>query len=185
MKSVLYRNTPAHSERRAALNMESAKHLYRLLESAAQNPRDAPQELVAAWDRQGTLAKLNLPDQGIAPMSLNTLKGHAEEIIAGGWKALDAMRKRAKDAHDKHLKQKAKPSRGSRQDLQRRLDAANEGIQRYINEVAEFAEMYFDLLKICRSAAQGDPILQSALERHRLRHQRHLPKLRIVEEEDE
>ncbi len=185
MKSALHRSTPAHSERRAARNVESVRQLYRLLERAVQNPKDAPQELVAAWDRQGTLAKLNMPDQGIAPMSLNTIKGHAEEVIAGGWKALDAVRKQAKDVHEKHLKKEVKPSRGSRQDLQGRLNAANEDVQRHINAVAEFAEMYFDILKICQSAAKGDPILQSALERHRLRHQRHMPKLRIVEGESE
>ena len=185
MKRVLHRSTPAHSEEKAFVNAKSVKELHRLLEDVAKDPRTAPQELVAAWNHQGTLAKLNLLSEGIVPMSLNTLKSHAEVVVAGGWKALNGSRERAKAVYEKHLERETLPSRGSRKDLQRRLDAANDDAQRHVNIVAEFAEMYSDLFSIARNAAEGDRNLQSALERHRRRYQRHNSDLRIVGREYE
>jgi len=66
---------------------------YKLLEKALQGGKKIPVALLKACLSQGGLAKLSVPSEGIEPMSLNTLKKKAAEVIEdGGWERLDEMR---------------------------------------------------------------------------------------------
>lgn len=66
---------------------------FALLERALSGEKSIPASLRQASRSQGKLARLSLPDLGIEPMSLNTLKSMADVAIeSGGWEKLDEMR---------------------------------------------------------------------------------------------
>ncbi|MEZ8701995.1 hypothetical protein EDB69_3736 [Vibrio crassostreae] len=59
--------------------------------------------LKSALKSQGGLAKLSIPERGISPCSLNTLKNASESLLERGFKELDELRINAKDAIEKEL----------------------------------------------------------------------------------
>lgn len=154
--------------------------LYELLIKATQHPESAPAALVAAWSSQDALASLTLPDLGIVPMVLNTLKTHANSGIDGGWTALNALRRNAKERYESNLRRHRTTSRGSKADLQQRLETSTASEQQQIDSLAEVAAMYIDLVSIVRPAAIKDERLREAFDKHRRRFGRVTPKLQIV-----
>lgn len=75
-------------------NRSNALARYKLLRKALQGAKQIPASLLKACTSQGGLAKLDLPSEGVTPMSLNTLKSKADEVIEeGGWNRLDEMRR--------------------------------------------------------------------------------------------
>lgn len=73
---------------------EGALARLRLLDTALGRPNRMSTEWTKACASQGSLAALNLPKEGIVPVSLNTLKKAADLAIEqGGWQELDKKRK--------------------------------------------------------------------------------------------
>lgn len=174
------RGVPSHSKAQHLANAISVSNLYGLLSRAIREPAVAPDELRAAWACQGTLARLQMPSLGIAPMALNTLKAHAEAVVEGGWVALDKVRKQAKAAYEAHLRKEKAPSRGSRADLQKRLSDEKYAVQTHIDSIAEISMMYFDLLSIMRRYSDKDDSMRTALDLHLRRFGRSKPKLHVI-----
>lgn len=171
---------PKHSLAQQQTNSESAVRLHALLVDVVAKPEMAPPALIASWASQGELAGLSIPELKISPMSLNTLKGHVNQSIAGGWEAFEVLRAAARQRHKMFEQKEHAPSRGSRADLQTRLDIANSEVQRHIDSLAEMSEMYFDVLAIARRFADKHEGLRVALDRHRRRFAPRHSHLRIV-----
>ncbi|SDT33955.1 hypothetical protein [Pseudomonas oryzae] len=92
---------------RASQAVGSVKALQALLVQIIQRPQQFSKDadIRSALKSQGSLASVNLSvevEQGESlqtfPMSLNTLKTHANENLAGGFKALNELRLKAIDA---------------------------------------------------------------------------------------
>ena len=171
--------TPAHSEREYEANAKSINNMIGLLEAVIEDPERAPRQFVDSWHDQTLFAAVSLLEHGIVPMSLNTWKRHAKKQL-GDWRKLDQYRKRARRTYLGHMKKKNTPSRGSRADLQARLRDAKDEAQRYINEIAQFAEQYKSLLTICQFYAMRDQNFAKNLETHRKRYARHPTGLKII-----
>jgi len=105
---------------------------------------------------QAALASLDLPELGIHPMSLNTLKHYVKESVPGGWEVFDELRKKAIRVLSKLSEPTSKPSRGSKQDILNRLQRSESEVQHYINEIARFAEQHTKLVEICWMEAKDN-----------------------------
>ena len=68
--------------------------------------------LVKQLKSQGGLAKFECSERNIEPCSLNTFKTNADEVIRGGFDAIDALRKNAVNALEFEIKGK-KSRKGS------------------------------------------------------------------------
>ena len=88
---------------------ESTYALRDFLLEVIRTPKDwyTNQELIEALKAQGKLAKWDDPTRGIDAVSLNTLKASTEELLEGGYGALDQLRKGALAAIEAH-KEKGK-----------------------------------------------------------------------------
>ncbi|WP_368622634.1 hypothetical protein [Paraburkholderia sp. BR13444] len=72
---------------------ESVFNLFRYLKKASTQSPPLADTLMRACTNQASLAKFELADEAIIPMSLNTLKRTADEILGeGGWQKIDVLR---------------------------------------------------------------------------------------------
>lgn len=140
---------------------------YKLLEKALQGGKKIPVALLKACQSQGALAKLTLSSEGIEPMSLNTLKAKATEIIEeGGWAKLDEMRvaylntvRPAKGTIERN-----QPSQVDMLKLKlQELEVALEVERRYR---IRLQVAYDNLLTRMRSVANADSDLKHFINRH-------------------
>jgi hypothetical protein len=140
---------------------------YKLLEKALQGGKKIPAALLKACLSQGGLAKLSMPSEGIEPMSLNTLKTKASEVIEeGGWEKLDEMRvaylNADRPAAIAATKDKPSQAEGLKSKLQE-LEGALEAERRYR---IRLQVAYDSLLTRMRSVAKIDPDLTHFINRH-------------------
>lgn len=140
---------------------------YKLLEKALQGGKKIPVALLKACLSQGGLAKLSVPSEGIEPMSLNTLKTKASEVIEeGGWEKLDQMRvaylNADRPAAIAVIKGKPSQAEGLKSKLQE-LEDALEAERRYR---IRLQVAYDNLLTRMRSVANTDPDLTHFINRH-------------------
>lgn len=134
---------------------ESIRNTYKLLIRIIEDPNSVKDLDISCFTDQKRFAQLNLPKEKIIPMSLNSWKAYADEIMPIGWKELDKLRKKALQSIIKKNEQK-ELSRGSKKDLQRRLDESDYLAQSYLNEIVRFSEQYKHLLEICHIQARND-----------------------------
>tara|TARA_Y100000815_G_scaffold263441_1_gene278010 strand:+ start:3450 stop:4076 length:627 start_codon:yes stop_codon:yes gene_type:complete len=114
------------SNSKSTLILEGLKALQALLVQINQMPEkfSADTELRAALKTQGGLAKLarsvNMGQgefKSTSPVSLNTLKTHANENLAGGFRSLDNLRTKAIDALHSSDKQEQRANKRSKSGL--------------------------------------------------------------------
>ncbi|MEZ8579179.1 hypothetical protein AB6D24_04955 [Vibrio splendidus] len=113
-------------------NKKSLIQKYNLLIKICDKPSVYREQdgLLAALKSQGGLAKLVLPDTDMRSIALNTLKGHANAYLDGGWDALNQLRANATEALNESLPKAKAPKQSSQKglndkisDLKAELDA--------------------------------------------------------------
>jgi len=152
----------------ANLTINSVRQRWILLGSILDNPKKLPRQISDACKSQGALAKLELPQEGVFKMTLNTLKATARIAIEkndgkDGWEQLEERRLSVQSLVVKHsqLKQSArkKPTDNLISDLQEALDKSN-------RQRLRLERGYFEMLTILRELAKSDPSLEVKLKRH-------------------
>lgn len=128
---------------------------------------------------QKRFAQLDIPEKNIVPMSLNRWKAYADEVLPIGWKGLDKLRKKALNAIELEDKKGNKPSRGSKKDLEIKLDEKKNISQSYLNEIIRLSEQYKHLLEICHMQARQDADFKDLFHIH-LKRYAYIDKLYAV-----
>ena len=110
---------------------ESTYALRDFLQEVIRNPKDwqANQELIEALKAQGKLAKWDDQTRGINAVSLNTLKTAAEELLEGGYNALDQLRKSALASIEAHKEKGKAGNTQTKTGLQKKLKTQDRHIQ--------------------------------------------------------
>ena len=85
-------------------------------------------DLRAALKSQGGLAKYTNKDFDIIPSSINTIKRVSYEVIDGGFKALDDLRKGALERIEDHELKEKKSNKRTRTGLVKRVDELEDDI---------------------------------------------------------
>ena len=153
---------------------------YNLLQSIIKNPQSYKHIDITMLKDQGRFTQLDLSEFKIVPMSLNRWKHYADETLPIGWKGLDDLRKKALKALRKSDGGKSGASRGSRHNLQDRLNKATKEAQTYINEIARFSEQYTHLLEICHIHANEDESFKELFYSHLSRYTNHRGALSVI-----
>ena len=129
------------------------------LESIIQNPAEHRENiaLLAALKSQSGLAKLSVSEASISPMSLNTLKNRANDLLPGGFTAIDHLRRQAAKAiHDSTL---AKPASSSvtKQDLKDKVKAQERTISQLWDEIALVTNIFRESVTLAQQFAEKCP----------------------------
>lgn len=76
-------------------NIESVKNLASFLADVYKNPKDhlSDEALFSCLKSQDKISKFENPERGILSSSINTLKRSAEEVLPGGFRDLDDLRR--------------------------------------------------------------------------------------------
>lgn len=148
----------------------SIKNGVELLDKIINDPKVIDWITIDMLKDQKSFSSLNLPELNIHPMSLNRWKFYADEHFVDGWKGIDKQRKKALAALRKALEPRSKPSRGSKTDLQERLEASSTESQHLINEIARFSDQYMHLIEICKIEAKHNPQFDNRLKEHQRRY---------------
>ncbi|WP_139260697.1 hypothetical protein [Duganella sacchari] len=118
--------------------------------------------IAAACVSQSALAKLNLPEKNINPMSLNTLKSAAQRSSQSGWENLDDLRKKVllKNSERKNSISKANRASVVKHSLQNEIDESF--------RVRSFLyRAYSDLLALAEAHSRTDSSFQEKLLQHK------------------
>lgn len=154
------------------INNRSVLARVRYLESIIQSP-DMHHEnidLLIALKSQGALAKLSVRESLINPMSLNTLKNRANDILPGGFTAFDNLRHLASKAiHDSRTTKPAKPSSVTKQDLKAKVKAQDKIISQLWDEIALVTNILRESITLAQQFAEKchDPTELSLFKKRR------------------
>lgn len=106
-------------DKRVQKSNESLLALIKLLNDICSQPEVYVHQ-TCIWDAlksQGALSKFSDDSLSIYPSSINTLKRCAENLIGGGFQALDSLRIKAKVAIEKKRNENSQPAKHSRSGL--------------------------------------------------------------------
>ncbi|MFM0502910.1 hypothetical protein [Paraburkholderia caffeinilytica] len=128
-----------------------------LLKDVAKEPALFAHDTVVsvAIQTQGNLAKLKYPAREILPMSLNTLKAHANDWQLQGWQELDELRLHA---FEKVISTRAadnSPKPGTKADLEQRVDNLTKERDDALEDLALLTAAYHRTMQNARSYAKG------------------------------
>lgn len=144
----------------------NAKGRYKILKSALEGSKPMPAALLKACESQGSLAKLNLPAEGITPMALNTLKVKADEVIEdGGWAKLNEMRKIYLSA-GRGISGKSVSARSAASRSISKLNEVQDALEIERKHRAQLEVAYEALLKRLRVLARKDSDLAHFINKH-------------------
>lgn len=133
---------------------------FEMLQGALSGNKDVPKSFRDACMSQSTFAALALPSRGIDGHALNTLKAASDALIEqGGWKRLDAMRRKCRHS-EKVAKKRMRGAKGERP-----TEASSLEIERRFRLRLEVA--YFELLKKIAQLGKADPDVDTFLRRHK------------------
>lgn len=155
MKKIL-RKVPAHLE----ISNSSVVARVRYLESIIQSPAKYQENmtLLVALKSQGGLAKLSVSEPFIAPMSLNTLKNRANDLLPGGFTAIDNLRRLASKAiHDLSTAKSASPSSLTKQGLKDKVKAQEMIISQLWDEIALVTNIFRESIIVAQQFAEKCP----------------------------
>jgi len=113
--------------------------------------------LLTALKSQSGLAKLSVSEASISPMSLNTLKSRANDLLPGGFTAIDHLRlQSAKAIHDSTV---VKPSSSSitKQDLKDKVKAQERTISQLWDEIALVTNVFRESVTLAQQFAEKCP----------------------------
>lgn len=142
-------------------HIDDLSRLYELLQEI-DNGNIRNEEVIFSCSTQGGLARLNLPDKKIKPMSLNTLKATAKEHPSYSWESLEKLRKKVASLSSSRKKDQPHVSRRSiEEDLQNKLDEA-------YRIRAVLYKAYGHLLELADSQTHLDEAFARHVEQHKL-----------------
>jgi len=163
-----------------ATKSESIANTYNYLNLIISDPKQLENIDVSILKDQKRFARLEIPDKAILPMSLNRWKDYADEVLPIGWKGLNGLRKKAVEAIEKANAVEKKTSRGSKKDLENRLDNNTMAVQSYLNEIVRFSEQYKHLLEICHIQARHDKYFKELFQKHLKRYAHKSSHLTVI-----
>jgi hypothetical protein len=135
-----------------------------LLKRALEGSKSLPSTLAQACMTQGALAKYDCASEGIAPMSLNTLKVCADKYIEnGGWQHLDTLRKNYISIILK--KRQTQPS-AYKKDEKTLLAAISHDLEMERRYRLRLQVAYESLLSRLRNLALHDPEIEFFIKKH-------------------
>ncbi|EKN3687219.1 TPA: hypothetical protein U5D93_003926 [Yersinia enterocolitica] len=156
MKKVS-RKVPAHLE----INNSSVLTRVRYLESIIQSPAEYQENMTlsAALKSQGGLAKLSVSEPSISPVSLNTLKNRANDLLPGGFTAIDHLRLQASKAiRDLATTKSTSPSSSiTKQDLKDKVKAQKRIISQLWDEIALVTNIFRESIILAHQFAEKCP----------------------------
>ncbi|HOO49694.1 MAG TPA: hypothetical protein PLK94_00235 [Alphaproteobacteria bacterium] len=158
----------------------SLRAIHRELLSAIEDPAQADKRIIEACQSQAALAKLHIPEKNIFPMSLGTLKSHAEELFDnGGFNYLKKCIEKAKKSFEnlknnnderKNIDCEVKSTRGSKKYLVEKNNKLQENVTRNYNLIAEFSDQYSNLLSICLTFIKSPNPNHKSFEKNIIKH---------------
>jgi len=124
----------------------SVNALHDLMQIAARSPGNFAEDagFVASLASQGAFAKLSDESRGILACSLNAQKAAADEVVAGGYSALDALRLSLRDAIHKLRAAASEPKKGTKADLILELQESRAETQQVLEDLV-LLQRAFDL----------------------------------------
>lgn len=152
------RKVPAHLE----INNSSVFARVRYLESIIQSPAEYQENMVlsVALKSQGGLAKLSVSELFISPMSLNTLKNRANDLLPGGFTTIDHLRLLASKAiRDLATTKSSSPSSITKQDLKDKVKAQEIIISQLWDEIALVTNIFRESIILAHQFAEKCPDL--------------------------
>ena len=163
-----------------ATKSESITNTYNFLNLIISDPKQLGDIDVSTLRDQKRFARLEIPDKAIVSMSLNRWKDYADAVLPIGWKGLNGLRIKAVEAIEIADSVDKKPSRGSKQDLEKRLYDKTTTAQEHINEIIRFSEQYKHLLEICHIQARHDDYFNELFQRHLKRYAHKRSELTVI-----
>lgn len=135
----------------------SVRKEYELLRSLVRAPEsvDEPirKAITPALSTQGSLAAFELPDAGIVGMSLNTHKAIADNVVEGGYKALNDYRKAALQKLKDLERRYERPGRGTIEWYKGELADKNEKLARVADDIAFMGQRLDEVLALAQQMA--------------------------------
>lgn len=131
---------------------ELLKELVRAPESVDEILREA---IGPALSTQGSLATFEHPESGIVGMSLNTHKAIANNVIDGGYEALNDYRKAALEKLKELKRREELPSRGTIDWYKSELAMKNNQIARVANDIALMSQRLDEVLGLAQQMAEA------------------------------
>lgn len=149
-------------------NYLSTSARFKVITRALEGKKNVPPGLSNSCKSQGGLAALNLPHEGITPMSLNTLKNCANATIEdGGWAKLDHLRRAYLNIAETGTKKLTRSKLAFQKDILKlratELENALDMERRYR---IRLQVAYEELLTKVRSLAKSDQDLANYVNRH-------------------
>tara|TARA_R110002051_G_C8700331_1_gene494300 strand:+ start:725 stop:1285 length:561 start_codon:yes stop_codon:yes gene_type:complete len=130
------------------------------LESIIQSPVEHRENmaLLTALKSQSGLAKLLVSEASISPMSLNTLKSRANDLLPGGFTTIDHLRRQAaKSIHDSTVVKPASSSSVTKQDLKDKVKAQERTISQLWDEIALVTNVFRESITLAQQFAEKCP----------------------------
>ncbi|GAB2930883.1 hypothetical protein [Hafnia psychrotolerans] len=154
------------------INNRSVLARVRYLESIIKSPgmHRENTDLLIALKSQGGLAKLSVRESLISPMSLNTLKNRANDLLPGGFTAFDNLRCLASKAiHDSRTTKPAKSSSVTKQELKAKVKAQDKIISQLWDEIALVTNIFRESITLAQQFAEKchDPADLSLFKKRR------------------
>mgnify|MGYP006900796921 CR=1 FL=1 len=130
---------------------------YELLRGVVRAPESIEESLrkaiTPALSTQGSLAAFELPDAGIVGMSLNTHKTIADNVIEGGYEALNDYRKAALQKLKDLERRDERPGRGTIEWYKGELADKNEKLARVADDIALMSQRLDEVLALAQQMA--------------------------------
>jgi hypothetical protein len=150
--------------------IDSAIARWRLLHAADCDSQNVPQKFILACATQQKFADFVDTDKEITSLALNTLKSAADlGIEAGGWRALDVMRKKIFINGLPSSKRSSKIKRGLGHRLshkQDQLQELNTRLQGLLKERVKLLNAYIESIDLLRAYSNLDQSLEARLKEH-------------------
>lgn len=131
---------------------ELLRELVRAPELVDEMLRDA---ISPALSTQGSLASFERPESGIVGMSLNTHKAIANNVIDGGYEALNDYRKAALEKLKELERREALPGRGTIDWYKNELATKNDQLARVANDIALMSQRLDEVLALAQQMAEA------------------------------
>jgi hypothetical protein len=149
-----------------AEKVSSVRRLLALLDEVASSTIDEQFVFLPleALHSQGALAKLEVADQQIFGMSLNTCKRVAEECLDGGYKRLDDSRRVALEQLEHRRKHAERSGRPTKVDMGERLSDAERRAQSLRDDLVHYSRALQYAINRMRDYATSRPELQTRLK---------------------
>lgn len=131
---------------------ELLRELVRAPESVDEMLRKA---ISPALSTQGSLAAFESPEFGIVGMSLNTHKAIANNVIDGGYEALNDYRKAALEKLKELERREELPGRGTIDWYKSKLAMKNDQLARVANDIALMSQRLDEVLALAQQMAEA------------------------------